>query len=102
MPNSTGTKRTASGRSLSRSSASSRQSRRRARPASAFVVCLRNDGYDVDLMRGRLYPVLPDRHAAAEGMIRIVDESGEDYLYPSEWFSTVKLPLAARRALSRT
>jgi hypothetical protein len=46
--------------------------------------------------------VLPDRGAAAEGYLRIVDESGDDYLYPAEYFVFLELPQKAKRALGRT
>lgn len=102
MPNSTGMKRMASGRGSSRSSASSKKRRgSRPRPVSPFAVCLRNDWYDVDLVKGKVYRVGPDRAAAAEGLIRIIDESAEDYLYPADRFARVTRPPAARRALCR-
>ena len=51
-----------------------------------FVVCIRNEGYEASLERNRIYLVLPDPAAQKDGDIRIVDESGEDYLYPADWF----------------
>jgi hypothetical protein len=45
--------------------------------------------------------VLPDEDAAADGDLRIVDESGEDYLYPADWFVLVELPLAVEESLGR-
>jgi hypothetical protein len=64
-----------------------------------FVLCLRNGGYEVSLERRKLYPVLDDRDAARHGQIRIVDESGEDYLYPADLFVSIDLPLPVRRAV---
>ena len=52
-----------------------------------------------DLEARKLYQILPDREAAREGYIRIVDESGEDYIYPSDLFVPVRLPAAAVRRL---
>jgi hypothetical protein len=65
--------------------------REQARPR--FVLCVRNDGSD-DLEIRKVYQVLPDQSAAREGYVRVVDESGEDYLYPAEYFAPVRLPAA--------
>lgn len=65
--------------------------------SKAFVICLKNDGYAVSLERRKLYVVLADAQAAKHGQIRIVDESGEDYLYPQEFFAEVELPQSLRR-----
>jgi len=51
-----------------------------------FVVCIHNGEYQASLELHKIYRVLPDEEAAEEGDIRIIDESGEDYLYPAEWF----------------
>ena len=66
---------------------------------SRFVLCLRNDGAD-DLEPRKVYQVLPDAAAAREGLARVIDESGEDYLYPAEYFVRVKLPVAVSRRLA--
>jgi hypothetical protein len=63
---------------------------------SRFVLCIRNDGAE-DLEPRKVYQVLSDRPAAREGYARVIDESGEDYLYPAEYFVPVKLPLAVSR-----
>ena len=65
---------------------------------SSFALCIRDDGAE-DLEQRKLYQVVPDREAAREGYLRVVDESGEDYLYPSELFVAVKLPAAIARQL---
>ena len=65
----------------------------------AFVLCVRNQG-EVDLEPRKVYQVLPDRAAARDGLTRVVDESGEDYLYPAEYFVPVKLPATAAREFS--
>ena len=57
-----------------------------------FVVCIRNDGYPVSLELHKIYRVLPDDKAKKHGDLRIVDESGEDYLYPADWFVPIRVP----------
>lgn len=52
-----------------------------------YATCKRNEGYSASLELGRDYRVLPDPKAAEHGLIRVVDESGEDYLYPERYFS---------------
>jgi hypothetical protein len=64
-----------------------------------FVVCLKNKGYDVSLERRKIYQVLPDPRAAKHGLIRVLDESGEDYLYPQDFFAPIELPQPVRRAV---
>jgi len=64
-----------------------------------FVVCLKNKGYDVSLERRKIYQVLPDPRAAKHGLIRVIDESGEDYLYPQDFFAPIELPQPIRRAV---
>ena len=63
-----------------------------------FVVCVTNDGCD-DLTAWRLYRVMPDEKAAEENYLRIVDDSGEDYLYPAQRFAEVDVPEASEQAL---
>jgi hypothetical protein len=61
----------------------------RIAPAQAprFLACVRNDGYELDLVVGKRYEVFPDASAARSGWIRVVDETGEDYLYPAGYFA---------------
>jgi len=66
-----------------------------------FVVCIRNRQYPASLELRKLYQVLPDQAAAQHGQIRVIDESGEDYLYPEEYFIAVELPQSAERAVRR-
>jgi hypothetical protein len=66
-----------------------------------FVLCIR-PGDSEDLEVRKVYEVLPDPKAAREGYLRIVDESGEDYLYPAECFAPVKLPAATEREFAAT
>ena len=67
--------------------------------AKQLVVCIANDGYAVSLEKRKIYVALRDAVAGKHRMLRIVDESGEDYLYPADFFAPVKLPLALRRAV---
>jgi len=64
-----------------------------------FVICINNKGYEVSLERGKVYRVLDDEKASQHNLIRVVDESGEDYLFPKEYFVSIKLPKAAEEAL---
>src|SRR3972149_11433636 len=57
-----------------------------------FAVCMKNTGYPSSLELHKIYRVIADEDAAEDGDIRVVDESGEDYLYPAAWFVEVKLP----------
>ena len=67
---------------------------------SRFVVCLVNRGYPASLVVRRLYPVLPDAVGEKHDMIRIVDESGEDYLYPKKMFAAVALAKTVEKKLA--
>ena len=64
-----------------------------------FVVCLKNKGYEVSLERRKIYQVLPDARAAKYRQVRVIDESGEDYLYPKGFFAPIELPQPIRRAV---
>ena len=64
-----------------------------------LVLCLRNDGYEVSLERGKFYTTIPDSSARRHRQIRVIDESGEDYLYPAEFFTVIELPRNVRRVL---
>ena len=65
---------------------------------TGFVVCVNNDICE-DLEVRKIYQVLPDEAAAANGLLRVVDESGEDYLYPAKLFLQIELPQAIEKAL---
>jgi len=67
-----------------------------------FVVCLRNDGYAASLEVHKIYRILPDPEAEKDGDLRIVDESGEDYLYPRDWFVLIEVPESVEASLLRT
>ena len=64
-----------------------------------FVICIANDDYPASLEKRKIYETLPDADAARHGQLRVLDESGEDYLYPREYFVQVKLPKATEEAL---
>lgn len=70
--------------------------------AGQFVVCISKGEDDVDLVVGKVYRVVRARRNDGSSDIRIVDESGEDYLYVRDWFVPVELPLKARNALVAT
>ena len=74
----------------------------KSRAKRHFVVCVRNTGYPASLEVRKIYTSLRDRSAEAHGMLRVVDESGEDYLYPAKFFIAVQLPQPLRSALRRT
>jgi len=64
-----------------------------------FAICVRNEGAE-DLEIRKVYQILPDTRAAKEKHVRVIDESGEDYLYPADYFIPLTLPLEVERALS--
>ncbi|HRI89364.1 MAG TPA: hypothetical protein PK869_13915 [Candidatus Hydrogenedentes bacterium] len=68
-------------------------------PEHNFVICVRNDDYPASLEKRKLYEALPDADAEKHNQIRVIDESGEDYLYPAEYFVPVKLSKATEQAL---
>ena len=67
--------------------------------SSKLVVCLSNVGYEASLERRKLYGILPDPEAKKHKLLRVIDESGEDYLYPESFFLAVALPPATRQAV---
>lgn len=67
--------------------------------ARKFVVCLKNDGYEVSLERRKIDQTLPDPVAAKLRQIRVIDESGEDYLFPQSFFAPIELPQTIHRAV---
>jgi len=73
--------------------------KRAEREPAHFVVCLDNEGYEASLEVGKLYRFIPDDEAEAEGLIRVVDESGEDYAFAADRFYPVELPATVRKAL---
>ena len=64
-----------------------------------FVVCVENDGYAASLERRKIYIALRDTVAEKAGLLRVVDESGNDYAYPKEFFRPIELSQPIKRAL---
>jgi hypothetical protein len=64
-----------------------------------FAVCIRNDGYEASLERNKIYAVLADDEAERDGDLRVVDESGEDYLFAADRFVAIEVPAAVRASL---
>ena len=73
---------------------------KRSRNGTQYVVCVANRGYRVSLVVRRLYRLIPDRDALQRGLVRIIDESGEDYLYPKTLFAAVDLPSTLTKRLA--
>ena len=63
-----------------------------------FAVCVNNSEYPASLELHKIYPVLSDEDGERDGDLRVIDESGEDYLYPAEWFMKLELPAEVRGA----
>src|SRR5262245_61095018 len=96
----TGMKHTASAERRSSGSGMSTSKRSSAaRPATRFAVCIDNSGSPAFLELHKIYRVLPDADAARDGDIRIVDESGDDYLYPRESFAAIEPPRRVKASL---
>ena len=68
---------------------------------SQFVVCVAAGAEDADLEIWKIYEAIPDAAADAEGLLRVIDESGEDYLYPAEYFRLIDLPQELRSLFVR-
>lgn len=64
-----------------------------------FAVCIDNEGYEASLELGKLYQVIPDEDADANDLIRVVDESGEDYAFAAGRFHTLDVPPVVQKAL---
>lgn len=72
---------------------------RRKQAARRFVLCVKNDDCD-DLEKRKIYRVIADEKAEKDGYVRVIDESGEDYLYPASYFVRVQLPQEAEQAIA--
>jgi hypothetical protein len=64
-----------------------------------FAVCIKNRDFPASLELRKIYRVVPDDAAAAHKQVRVIDESGEDYLYPAEYFVSIRLPQAVEKAV---
>ena len=69
------------------------------RPAKQFALCLENEGNEASLILGKVYRIVPDARAAKDNLVRIVDESGEDYLFDKSQFAFVDFPQAVRKKI---
>jgi hypothetical protein len=96
----TGMKRMASGKSSGARGTSTR-SRRTAAKQRRFAVCVQNKGYEVSLERNKIYTVLPDENAERDGDLRVIDESGEDYLFSADRFVAIEVPAPVRASLRK-
>ncbi len=65
-----------------------------------FVICIDNAGYEASLVVRKIYEVLPDEKGAEDDLLRVIDESGEDYLYHRSQFILVEFPAEVERALT--
>ncbi len=72
----------------------------RNKPKAQFAVCVKNDDYSASLEVRKIYRVLPEEKAEAHALVRVIDESGEDYLYPADYFVPIELPREIVDALS--
>jgi len=68
-------------------------------PSKQFVVCIDNEGFTASLEKRKIYVALTDRTAEKHGMLRIIDESGDDYLYPKTFFRAIALPQSVKKAV---
>ena len=64
-----------------------------------LLICVDNSGYEASLERRKIYEAVADSASAQKGLLRVIDESGEDYLYPESMFVEASLPAAIRRAV---
>jgi hypothetical protein len=67
-----------------------------------FAVCINNGGYEASLELGKLYQIIPDAEADANDLIRVIDESGEDYAFTASRFRAVEMPLVVPKTLPAT
>jgi hypothetical protein len=71
---------------------------KKAQKEQVFALCIENKDCE-DLEKRKIYEVIPDEESEKEGYLRVIDESGEDYLYPQSYFILVQLPRKAQEAL---
>ena len=93
-------KHTASARKSSSARGTSTRGKKSASPRR-FAVCVRNDGYEASLERNKIYAVLPDAEAERDGDLRIIDESGEAYLFSADRFVAIEVPAAVKASLRK-
>lgn len=71
-------------------------------PSPQFAVCIQNAAYPASLELHKIYRIIPDENAAQDGDLRVIDESGEDYLYPAACFVVISLPLQTAQVLAHS
>lgn len=71
----------------------------KAATSREFVVCIKNDGFAASLEKRKIYVALRDQKAEAHGLRRVIDESGDDYLFPGKFFRVIELPQALKKAV---
>ncbi|MCW5851273.1 MAG: hypothetical protein KIT87_14450 [Anaerolineae bacterium] len=69
---------------------------------AAYAICVKNDGYPASLEVRKVYRVLPDDWATEHGLVRVIDESSDDYLYSHDYFVAIELPEAVLDAFSKS
>ncbi len=92
-------KHTGSAKKNSNVKGTSTRSRKPVAAGRRFAVCVQNDGYEASLERNKIYVVLPDEDAESDGDFRVVDESGEDYLFSADRFVAIDVPAAVKASL---
>lgn len=65
-----------------------------------FAICIDNNGYEASLIPRKLYETIPDEQAEQDDFVRVIDESGEDYLYPVNRFAFIELPEEVEQVLA--
>jgi hypothetical protein len=73
--------------------------KKKAHGVTCFAVCVKNHDYPASLELRKIYQIVPDRESGSLGLLRIIDESGEDYLYPAAYFLPIKLSPAIQKAV---
>jgi hypothetical protein len=94
-----GMKHTGSARKNSSARGTSTRARRAVASDRQFAVCIDNDGYEASLERNKIYVVIPDKDAEIDGDLRVVDDSGEDYLFSTDRFVAIDVPAAVKASL---
>jgi hypothetical protein len=74
--------------------------RKQQRPGGRYAICVNNEGYAASLEKRKIYQVVTDRSALARKLLRVIDESGEDYLYPANRFTAITLSPAVAKVLA--
>lgn len=69
--------------------------------STKFLVCLENRGYEASLEKRKIYQIIEDETAKKQQLVRVIDESGEDYLFPKEYFAPIELPNEIVKALTK-